>query len=663
MAEVMAWPLNLAEYAYNAEDVQRWMAGKTSGVYGAEGNWQVVAAGGMKLTVKATDQPGGWLSNLGRYGVVFWNSTDISLTVPTADGTLPRVDRVVVSWHIPQQSSVPTVEVRKGVAASNPIGPALVNDGEYAEICLAEIRLTAGQTEITAEGIIDTRLNEDLCGLVSAGMEKYPTDGLEAEFRAWLDDLKTQLEGDVAANLQNQITTHVMDTSVHLRQLEYAKSGTVHQLTGLTGVSGIVSCVFTATDGYVKGDTVTVDDEEYAVQLSSGETASDKLFVSGATVSVVVDKENKRVNFKAGGGYVKGDVIAAENIECIYSQEPTNQFVIGPLMTNYNSTVTTSSVFGSSSTINPVYKIPGPDCTSTQPVMIRSAAFSNMEVLPDYSNFTIVRTDYDVALMVSSHEHNRGKKIFLCTGDHKTGSIISRAEIDFGEVSLYTPSFYSNADQSEYIMCVTYENDGDTSKSRDVVIIRFNNNLQELSRVKALTSGSIISFSYKNGFFYGLLDYEEGNTSSHLVKINEKNGEISDLLNIGDSITVTKDVWFFGDFFYVGDSDYIRAYRLEEPVTQIMEERISATYANPTNIYACYYLWGEYLVTVAYDNGYVVKIIDRSNAVLVKTRVNVKSRPVLQRGRHSTTVGSIELNGSGLWLPLVESYKILEVSK
>ena len=301
----MAWPLNLAEYAYNAEDVQRWMAGKTSGVYGAEGNWQVVSAGGMGLTVKATDQPGGWLSNMGRYGVVFWNGTDISLTVPTADGTLPRVDRVVVSWHIPQQSSVPVVEVRKGTPASNPVGPALVNDGEYAEICLAEIRLAAGQTEITADNIIDTRLNTELCGLVSAGLDKYPTDGLEAEFRAWFNALKTDLDGDVAANLLSNIETHKADTEVHLRRLEYAKSGTTHQLTGLTAVSGVVSCVFTATADFVAGDTMMLDGEAYSIQMSTGYEADSNMFVTGATIPVIVDKPNKKLNFKSGGGFKK----------------------------------------------------------------------------------------------------------------------------------------------------------------------------------------------------------------------------------------------------------------------------------------------------------------------------------------------------------------------
>lgn len=302
MAELMAWPLNLAEYEYNAEDIQRWMAGKTSGVYGAEGNWQVVAKSGMQITVKAAGQIGGWLSNMGIHGIVFWNSTDIDLTVPTADGVNPRIDRVVVSWHIPQQASVPTVEVRKGTPASSPVGPALANDGEYAEICLAEIHLSAGQTEISSQHIIDTRLDESLCGIVSMGIEKYPTDGLEAEFRDWLDNLKTNLDENTAANLLNNIETHKADTTVHMRQLGYSKSGTTHALTGLTGVTGTVSCVFTATAAFSAGDTFTVDGTPYTIQLSNGETAEDNLFVSGAAVSIIVDTGAKKVNFKSGGG-------------------------------------------------------------------------------------------------------------------------------------------------------------------------------------------------------------------------------------------------------------------------------------------------------------------------------------------------------------------------
>lgn len=205
MAEIMAWPLNLEVYSYNAEDIMRWMAGKTSGIYGQEGNWQVEHKSGLTVTVKAENMLGGWLSNMGQYGVVFWSATDIDLNVRIGDGTNPRIDRVIVSWHLPNQSELPVVEVRQGTPAAEPVPPEIVNDGEYVEVCLAEITVEAGAVAISAKDIKDTRLDETLCGIVSMGVEKYPTGGLDAEFRAWFEDLKIELGGDVATNLQNQI--------------------------------------------------------------------------------------------------------------------------------------------------------------------------------------------------------------------------------------------------------------------------------------------------------------------------------------------------------------------------------------------------------------------------------------------------------------------------
>ena len=302
MAEIMAWPLNLTAYSYNAQDVMRFMAGKTSGVFGEEGNFQVIAKSGMTVTVQAEGMTGGWLSDGGKYGVSFWNANDIDLTVETADGVNPRKDRVIVSWHIPQQTTVPDVLIRKGTPSASPQPPALVNNGEYAEICLAEINVPAGATEIASYNITDTRLNEELCGLVSMGVEKIPTGGLEAQFMDWFEDLQTNLDGDVALNLQNQITGHISDTKVHLRTLTHSKYGTTHYLTGLSGVSGTVSCVFKATAAFNAGDTIRVDNTGYTIQLSNGEDPEDNLFVSGATVAVIVDKGNHRVNFKSGGG-------------------------------------------------------------------------------------------------------------------------------------------------------------------------------------------------------------------------------------------------------------------------------------------------------------------------------------------------------------------------
>lgn len=97
--------------------------------------------------------------------------------------------------------------------------------------------------------------------------------------------------------------------------LTHSKSGTTHALTGLSGVSGTVSCVFTATAGFTAGDTITVDGTAYAIQLSNGEAAEDNLFVSGASVPVVIDTAGKKVNFKAAGASRK---FASGSISGIY---------------------------------------------------------------------------------------------------------------------------------------------------------------------------------------------------------------------------------------------------------------------------------------------------------------------------------------------------------
>ena len=106
--------------------------------------------------------------------------------------------------------------------------------------------------------------------------------------------------------------------------LQYAKSGIVHQLTGLGDVSGTISCVFTATAAFAAGDTFTVDGDPYVIQLSNGEEAEDNLFVSGAAVPVIVDTGAKKINFKAGGGgYQKNDIIAPQYLQTQY-EDSTN---------------------------------------------------------------------------------------------------------------------------------------------------------------------------------------------------------------------------------------------------------------------------------------------------------------------------------------------------
>ena len=84
--------------------------------------------------------------------------------------------------------------------------------------------------------------------------------------------------------------------------LAHTKSGTVHTLAGLDGRSGVLTAMFRATGGYAEGNTFKVDGTVYTAKMPDGEGLSDGAFASGSVVGVIIDTENKTVNFKGGGG-------------------------------------------------------------------------------------------------------------------------------------------------------------------------------------------------------------------------------------------------------------------------------------------------------------------------------------------------------------------------
>lgn len=173
MAKIKSFPNNQDEYI-GAEDVMRWLHGRTSGVFGADENAAVRRVYG---TMQVTVSDGiGWLANDNGDGIVWWineeanTGSKLTLTCDMADATLPRIDRVVVSWQTTNYAALPEVSILKGTPASNPVAPALTNDATLRQISLAAIQIPAGSTEITNPRVTDERLDASVCGLVTAGI-------------------------------------------------------------------------------------------------------------------------------------------------------------------------------------------------------------------------------------------------------------------------------------------------------------------------------------------------------------------------------------------------------------------------------------------------------------------------------------------------------------
>lgn len=145
-------------------------------------NLQVVAGSGMVVTVKAGKA---WIN-----GYFYYNTGDLSLTLPVADGVLNRIDRIVVRWDLTER--LISVVVKSSTPSASPTPPALQRDADAYELCLADITTSAGVTAISQAVITDRRLDPSLCGVVAGVVDQIDTAAFNAQLQAWFTDYKTQ---------------------------------------------------------------------------------------------------------------------------------------------------------------------------------------------------------------------------------------------------------------------------------------------------------------------------------------------------------------------------------------------------------------------------------------------------------------------------------------
>lgn len=298
MAEIKNFPNNVDEYI-GAENVMKWLHGRSSGVFGADGNLSVTANGDM--TVSVSDGVG-WLANDKADGTVFWNDTkeqtgsELQLTIPLPDAILPRIDRIVVSWDTVDYAEKPRIEVLKGTPNNAPTAPELTNNTLKRQISLVRIYVAAAVSSISADNITDERLDPDVCGLVTDWVS-VDTTTIQAQFSALLEKVKTelaQLHGGTAMMTKAQYDPAGDGVNICVQEYECIKSGSVYALTGEGAVGR-----FKVPAAWSTGDTWTVNG--VAVPAYCGADAADgDCVVNGRWITFVYD--GTRLDFNGGGG-------------------------------------------------------------------------------------------------------------------------------------------------------------------------------------------------------------------------------------------------------------------------------------------------------------------------------------------------------------------------
>ena len=196
MASIKSFPNNQDEYV-GAEYVMKWLHGRTSGVFGANGNAAVAALDTPGMAVTVSDGVG-WMSNGNGDGVVWWNDSEaantskLQLSIDAADGVLNRIDRIIVEWKTTNYVDRPEIKVLKGSVSSTAKAPDLTNNGTVRQISLARITVNAGVTAITASMITDERLDTGVCGLVTDWVS-IDTSMMYSQFEALLAAIQKEL--------------------------------------------------------------------------------------------------------------------------------------------------------------------------------------------------------------------------------------------------------------------------------------------------------------------------------------------------------------------------------------------------------------------------------------------------------------------------------------
>ena len=174
---IITYPLN--GVTYDAEDVSTYLCTRTSGVYAKDTNYAVSVTGARQITVA----PGlAWVNYDDFKGVSACSREAVNLTVPDADSTLPRIDRVVLQFDT--AANLTAVKLKPGTPAAAPEPPAILQNHNQYELGLCTVSVPAGSSVVTAADITDTRADEAVCGVMRDGVTGIPTAQLVEQWQA-----------------------------------------------------------------------------------------------------------------------------------------------------------------------------------------------------------------------------------------------------------------------------------------------------------------------------------------------------------------------------------------------------------------------------------------------------------------------------------------------
>lgn len=187
---------------YNAKQMSNLFEGiLNDGVFASIGTSLVVTAGnGMTVNVGVGRA---WFNRT-------WTDNDsvLPLVVAPSGVATNRIDAVVIEVDTSDNVRANSIKIVQGIASVTPENPVMANTETLHQYPLCYIYVGVGVTEVLQTNITNL-VGTEVCPFITGILQTMTVEGisalLEAEFDAWFDGVKGQLNGDVAGSLLNTI--------------------------------------------------------------------------------------------------------------------------------------------------------------------------------------------------------------------------------------------------------------------------------------------------------------------------------------------------------------------------------------------------------------------------------------------------------------------------
>lgn len=255
---------------YNAEQMTAIFDGLINdGVFSNIGTaFAVNAVGGNGITIGVGRA---WFNSTWLY-----NDAILPMTVRDSEVMLNRIDAVVIEINRTDGVRNGTIRFVNGTPSDVPERPPLVNSDGVYQHPLAYIYRAAGATSVS-QADITNMIGTSECPYITGILEVQNIDKIvaqwEAEFDFWFENVKSDLDGDVAANLANRI----LELEIRFQTLAREKS--VYE--GLQDSSGD------------------------SIQDSSGQNIEGKTYLGGESKVII----NPVIPSGGSDGYRVGDIL------------------------------------------------------------------------------------------------------------------------------------------------------------------------------------------------------------------------------------------------------------------------------------------------------------------------------------------------------------------